>query len=66
MQYRNGYLFHGGCLGCINNDLGECTGCCYLEYDWELPSKNPLHKEENERRIKMVKLAKMANNKEEV
>lgn len=37
---RDGYIFHGGCCDCENEDLSVCAGCCYMEPDWDLPDKN--------------------------
>lgn len=38
------FLFHGGCHDCTmqlcKGELSNCVGCCYLEADWRLPSKN--------------------------
>jgi hypothetical protein len=36
-------LFHGGCLGCTqqeNNHIKFCIGCCYFKPDWSLPNLN--------------------------
>ena len=55
------YVFHGGCTGCTRQDsegLGGCVGCCYLEADWNLPSKNLSELERSQERKRMVQQAK--------
>lgn len=34
-------VFHGGCLGCVNQaikGIGYCDGCQYRRADWNLPN----------------------------
>lgn len=30
---RHKTIFHGGCIGCENDDLSICQECCYFEAD---------------------------------
>lgn len=53
---RDGYLFHGGCIGCTNS-LAICPACQYMEPNWSLPDLNPKTKNEKEKRELMKKLA---------
>lgn len=53
------YLFHGGCHGCTN-DIGICPSCKYMESNWFLPDKNPVHIEEERVRATMIKKAEVA------
>jgi hypothetical protein len=54
------YIFHGGCLGCTQQELHGvdfCVGCQCFDADWELPDLNnrPLTKSEEMRNhLKLV------------
>ena len=59
---RNGYIFHGGCSGCKNDDLAVCAGCRFLEKDWDLPDLSIYT--ETRTKAEMIAAAKEARRKE--
>lgn len=56
---RNGYIFHGGCQGC-NQPLRICPTCCYMEPNWDLPSRNPQDIEREAIKAEMIQKARHA------
>lgn len=53
-------VFHGGCLGCtqqeIHPDFSKCRVCCYFDAEWRLKSQN--NKPPTEAEIKRKQLKK--------
>lgn len=58
------YIFHGGCIGCTQQELlgvDNCIKCQYFDADWKLPNLNnelpntaEMKKKEIKRRLEQV------------
>lgn len=59
MNDRNGFIFHGGCIGC-ENPLSVCPDCRYMLPDWNLPDKNTVSPEREKARKRMISLARLS------